>query len=316
MLPQPFIEQRHKLLGDCPDGVHFIFNVKDEKRPLSIQPPVKRCDMSQSILRLRGIGIKFEKQYNLPDEPNHQILDASVDLLKRLEIIDKDSEELTEIGKIASKFSFVSPFFALATAKFTENHEFAFLVSLVIERSVDLIENSQSQLLYNHFCPDSDVVTIIESILALNTEEGHLIDENAVKLNDSGFSTGSLYSIYTLVANTFDKTGNDEGRKAVVSSIQWAQTQPGGILGMIDKYVNLLDQNNFLNLRKGTFQYIVGAGPGCEPTLVYKAHDVFKFNEADDAHVKFAKRPGWLGLQSPGDIIVLSLQIEESNKLN
>lgn len=316
MLPKAFIEQRYQLLSNCKKGVHFIFNIKSKERPENILAPVKRCNMVQSILRLREIGIKLEKEMNLPEEPNRNLLDASVNLLKKIGIIDSDSNELTEIGKTASKFSSVHPFFALATAKFAENHEFAFLVSLIIERFDELIENSQSQLLYDNFCSESDIVTVIESILALNTNGDLILEEKDVKLDESGFSIGTLYSIYTSLANTFEKNEIEEGRIAVIDAIKWAKKQPGGVLLMVDKYVSLLDQNNFIDLRKGTFECIIGAGPGCETTLVYKTNDIFKFDKDKDAHVKFSQRPGWLGLQSPGNIIVLSLQVEESAHFN
>lgn len=320
LLPKPFIEQRYNLLADSEAGVHFIFDVKNTARPSNLKPAVKRSNMIQAAFRLRGIGINLESQLNLPDEPNHEILDASINILKDLGIVDDESKELTAIGKQASRYSTVSPFFALATAKFTDKPEFAFLTSLIIERTIDLVEDAQSPLLCNHFNRESDVVTLLESILALNVDGGgKIIDENAVNFDESGLSIGALYSIYNDMSNLLKKEEKTLGRNAVVEAIQWAQKQPGGTLAMVDKFINLLDKNKFLDKRKGSFQHVVGAGPGLEPTLVYKSNPIFKFEsekDADSSIVKFSQRPGWNGLQAPGDIIILSFQMEESSQLN
>lgn len=320
LLPKPFIEQRHNLLGDCENGIHFVFNVKNNTRPSKLIPAVKRSNMAQSAFRLRGIDIKLEEQRNLPNEPNHTILDASIQFLKDIGLIDPGSGELTETGKAASQFSSVSPIFALATSKFTDKPEFAFLTSLIIERSVVLVEDSQSPLLCEHFCKDSDVVTILDTILALNINgDGNIIDENAVDYSESGISYGSLYSIYNTMANAFKKSDTNEGRQAVIESIQWAKSQAGGLIAMVDKYVNLLHKEKFLDLRKGTFVHVVGAGPGLEPTLIFKSNPLYKFEkDKDEANsiVKFSQRPGWNGLQVPGNIVILNFQMEESSQLN
>lgn len=77
--------------------------------------------------------------------------------------------------------------------------------------------------------------------------------------------------IYSKIENVFKK----QGCLSVIESIDWARKQSGGIIKMVDKFVLLLDKNNFLDKRKAEFNHIVGAGPGCEPTLIYKANDLF-----------------------------------------
>lgn len=62
------------------------------------------------------------------------------------------------------------------------------------------------------------------------------------------------------MSNTFNKKTNNEGRELVVNSIKWARNQPGGTLSMVDNFINLLNKEKFLNLRKATFQYVAGAG--------------------------------------------------------
>ena len=100
-----------------------------------------------------------------------------------------------------------------------------------------------------------------------------------------------------------------------------ASSTPGGTFQCVDQFVLLLPQEQFIKKRKGTFVHVLGAGPGSEPTLIYRANDIFKFTDKSTSEdvfvkIKFAKRPGWLGLQSPGNIIALSLLIEEDNKVN
>lgn len=151
---------------------------------------------------------------------------------------------------------------------------------------------------------ESDVVTILESILALNTS-GDEIDEEKC-----GFSINTLESIYMTMGNTFEK----EGKEAVNNCIQWAKDQ--GTLQMVDDYVELLNQDNYLEIRKASFEYICGVGAGSDPTIVYKANKVLNFDKNKDAFVKFSKRPGWNGLQTPGNIIILSFQVENSIQMN
>lgn len=84
----------------------------------------------------------------------------------------------------------------------------------------------------------------------------------------------------------------------MINSIKWSKGQLGGTIAMIDEYINLLDKDKFLNIRKAAFNYIVGVGTISEPTIVYKANDVLKFDDdsSEDALVKFSKRPGCNGL--------------------
>lgn len=315
LLPESIIDQHDELIS-IENSIHFIFNDKNTARPKTLSPPIQRCDMTHAILSLKSINIDLDRQANLPNEPNRQILDAGITLLINLGILNEFSKQLTPIGQSVVKFSSVSPYFALATANYTQNHEFAFLVSLIIERFTDLIHNDMAELMYSNFCPESDIVTLLHCIFDLNTNGDDIIRENDIDYERSGLSIGTLYSIYLSMANTFNKKTYNEGRELVVNSIKWARNQPGGTLSMADNFINLLNKEKFLNLRKATFQYVAGAGPGCEPILVYKAHDIFKFNPEKDAEIKYSHRPGWLGLQSPGDIIVLSVHIEESSHIN
>ncbi|KAK8857797.1 hypothetical protein M9Y10_016210 [Tritrichomonas musculus] len=312
LLPKPFMESHHKLLGNLGDGIYFEFRVRNVDRPKELIPSVKRGDLGREILILRNFGINFEEQRNLPSEPNRELLDECFSTLISIGIIENTREKrLTEIGKLASKFATVSPFYALATAKYNQNHQFAFLCSLLIEDSRSLVINSQSKLLCRHFCRDSDVVTLLESLCELS-------EDAKVEQDDHGLSIGMIYSIYNAMSTTFD---NCNGRESVINAVKWARSQPGGTFQCVDQFVLLLPQEQFINKRKGTFVHVLGAGPGSEPTLIYRANDIFKFtdkstSEDDFAKIKFAKRPGWLGLQSPGNIIALSLLIEEDNKVN
>ena len=318
-LPDHDINQRNALIEDNKRNVHFVFKVQNHRKIDKVVPFIRRCDLIKSILQLRSIDVDFEKQRNLPDEPVYDNVVNQMNNLKKLNLIKPKSGELTELGKQVSKFSFVSPYLAIATANFKKNQEFAFLVSLIIDKSIELIENSQAPLLCDHFCNESDVVTILYTILALNTNErSEIINENEVKYENSGISMSALELFYLAITNTFHKKNKAEGRESMINSIKWSKGQLGGTIAMIDEYINLLDKDKFLNIRKAAFNYIVGVGTISEPTIVYKANDVLKFDDdsSEDALVKFSKRPGCNGLQSPGNIIVLSFQIEEAIKLN
>ncbi|KAK8843688.1 hypothetical protein M9Y10_024751 [Tritrichomonas musculus] len=162
LLPIPFMESHHKLLGNLGDGIYFEFRVRNIDRPKELIPSVKRGDLGREILILRKFGINFEEKRNLPSEPNRELLDECFSTLISIGIIENTREKkLTEIGKLASKFATVSPFYALVTAKYNQNHQFACLCSLLIENSRSLVINSQSKLLCKLFYRDSDVVTLL-----------------------------------------------------------------------------------------------------------------------------------------------------------
>lgn len=205
-LPYHDINQRNALIEDNKRNVHFVFKVQNHRKIDKVVPFIRRCDLIKSILQLRSIDVDFEKQRNLPDEPVYDNVVNQMNNLKKLNLIKPKSGELTELGKQVSKFSFVSPYLAIATANFKKNQEFAFLVSLIIDKSIELIENSQAPLLCDHFCNESDVVTILYTILALNTNErNEIINENEVKYENSGISMSALELFYLAITNTFHK---------------------------------------------------------------------------------------------------------------
>lgn len=130
LLPKPFIEQHFNMISANINGKYFKFDVEGIKRPNSLIPYVKRSDLSRQLLVLRSFGIKLEKKKKLPNEPKRELRESCFSLLQKIGVIDNTKEnELTPLGKEAAKYSFVSPFFAVATAKFNERPQFAFLCS-------------------------------------------------------------------------------------------------------------------------------------------------------------------------------------------
>lgn len=314
LLPQNFIEEHQKLLGANGKGIFFSFNAMEEKRPIKLIPYIRRGDLGRELLALRKLDIRLENQSNLPNEPNHEILDECIAMMKRIGIMDNTKDNnLTTIGLLAAKFSSVSPFFALATAKFNENQQFAFLCSLLIENSRTLVLNPNSEILMKNFNRESDIVTLLDSFYEISKNEK--IEE--LDFEKSGFSSSAVYSIYSMIENVFNGVN---GRISVVNAVNWARNQPNGTLGMVDKFVSLLDENEFLSKRRASFRFIVSAGLGCEPVLVYNANNAFQFNlndgENHDVNIKFARRPGSNGLQSPGSVIALSVISDDYQRLN
>ena len=243
---------------------------------------------------------------NLPSEPSHVLVDDCLSLLKRIGIIDTKAEnELTAAGRNAAKFFAVSPIFALATSEFTYNVQFGFLCSLIIENVRSIVTNPSTKFLYRHFNKDSDVVTLLDAIYEVS--EGDISDYEGM-----GLSIGVIYSIYSQIENAF---GVNDGCQAVVDAIKWSREQEGGTFGAVDRFINHLHREEFLNKRKCTFARVVNASPQRQPTLIYRANDVFKNDKSDEklpANIMFSSRPGWIGLQSPGNIIALFVFVEEA----
>lgn len=63
------IYQRNTLIDDNENNAHFIFTIQNHNENVEFEPLIKRCNLIQTILQLRSIGINFENQRNLPNEP-------------------------------------------------------------------------------------------------------------------------------------------------------------------------------------------------------------------------------------------------------
>lgn len=307
LIPQTYCDQRAKLLNPMTsDTLYHRFYLEGVERPSFLPPALWRINLSQTLFTLRSINIELGKQKNLPTEPNHELCTACEERLKNMGILNEFGM-LTEMGQLAVKYATVSPEFALATAHFNSKPEFAFLCSAVIEHSPNLIQDPQTELLCKSFCHFSDLVTLLQAIYEISDPDLEMDIEN------SGFIYGTLYAIYSMMGNTFNI---ENGQKLTFETLRWAANQEGGILAMADQFVSFLNPR-FLEKRTAHFSRVIGAAPGSEPALVFNGNDIFKFDEdSQDSNILISRRPGWNGLNTPGDVIVLSLEIEESHKLN
>lgn len=85
---------------------------------------------------------------------------------------------------------------------------------------------------------------------------------------------------------------------------------------MVDKFINLFNDEIFFELRKASFERVVGDGNGSDPTVIYKSCNSLKNEEKENATFQISKRPGWNGFQAPGNIIVLSFHIRGYDRIN
>lgn len=189
------------------------------------------------------------------------------------------------------KFTSISPQFARATFKFTDNPQFAYLCSFIIENSKSLITNAHEDFLFNNFNRNSDIVTLLNAIYEIS-EYCEIFGSN------TGLSNSIIASIYSNISNIFDSC---DGRKAVIGAVKWSRNQPGGTLGMTNKFVGLLlEQKEFREKRRYSFVHALNANFNNHPRIIFKS--------IDDANstISIDHRPGWHGLEIPGNIIILN----------
>ena len=99
-------------------------------------------------------------------------------------------------SSLVTSFKNLDSIFSEAVEKFQENKQFAYVCSLLILNSNNLIVDPQSKLLYKHFNYDSDLVTILESLYEISEKE-------TTNFEDSGFNYFTISFIYSQIEKSF-----------------------------------------------------------------------------------------------------------------
>ncbi|OHT16917.1 hypothetical protein TRFO_12789 [Tritrichomonas foetus] len=309
ILPGVFREQRQLILGRYNIGqyVYFKLNRINPELHGQISLDVKRADMRKSYLKLRHLGIPLENQHNLPNEPNHEILDGCIQYFQRLNVIENkgpNQNDLTVFGREVIIYSDVTPALAASTAKFTCNHLFGFIVSLIIDNCDYLIDDISSLKLIEKFSPESDIVTLFNAVIESLPNIDEMCPEN-------GLNAPAVSKILNCIKNMCNEKYPGRNVLELLNEVKtWAERQTNSVLGAIDSFFATIrsTEPSYLENRSVEFFAIVGAGnQKVRPTLIFNS-------KIPGVKINLSNRPGWKGLQCPGNAYILSLKIKEKNK--
>lgn len=181
--------QRKGRVGRLRSGIYVRITIKDQVNPPLLQPAIKTSDISLNILSLRKNGIKIEEIKNLPDPLEEDEIKNKISELVSINALENDTHEITPYGRVLAKFSSLSPSISSAIIKVagykdldsiieaknanTANDlekKYRLLLGVLISLlfgAPDICINSFSKKLQSFFDKNSDIITLLRTILDL-----------------------------------------------------------------------------------------------------------------------------------------------------
>ena len=226
------------------------------------QPEILTTDISMSIVQLRDIGIDLEKISNLPDSPSRETFNRILKKLQNLGIVSTKNI-LTPFGKKVAQFPNISPFFVkaiddyyLANEKDLDCAIFAAMIVLLIE-SRKMVYKYDNQYLIENFCEDSDLVTLLNTIIFImsrNDKESKKdpVEKYGLITSDFNIFYAKLMSIYKIYS------GNEKDiHKHIISLKKYFDEND--TFTEVNNFLNVLNETNhdcFLFNRKSEFSSV------------------------------------------------------------
>lgn len=181
--------QRKGRVGRLRSGIYVRVTIKDQVNPPFLQPAIKTSDISLNILSLRKNGIKIEEIKNLPDPLEEDEIKKKINELVSINALENDTHEITPYGRVLAKFSSLSPSISSAIIKVAGYKDFdsiteaknantandlekkyrlllGVLISLLFG-APDICVNCYSKKLQSFFDKNSDIITLLRTILDL-----------------------------------------------------------------------------------------------------------------------------------------------------
>jgi hypothetical protein len=312
-------EKRMMRAAEAINGSYTRITFIDKTPPTEkIRPQIVRDDLSTSIINLRKIGIKLEKIDNLPNMPDRENVTETINVLKANNVLD-DMGSLSKKGEKISKFESFSPVFSMAITniaekEFPENPDIAkclgaLIVSIITSRSI--VRSNYCDIFYNNFCPSSDIVTIVKSMIRI------ISDNKDFKNNDSLWSqncfvVSSVMSILLCIEKLFVSLFGESDDENFYAT-KWAE--------FID-FANKVDIFDFTTL---IIQEIIKAKPMWEKKHAAKYVSVrttnnqgylFSFINKLEEKITDIQRLGSRGIFIPGELYVINIVGEKGSLIH
>ena len=303
--------QRRGRVGRVRDGICVQMTVKNHP-PIELQPPsIQVEDISTTILNLRRIGIRLENIRNLPEPgvPRHEMRQYIKELVS-LGALDQNGE-LTSEGRELAAFTCMTPFLASALVRTSQGYEDPRTASIsgallmLVMNTDNLISDPFTEGLQRHFCEESDLFTLADSLLEITTSPGAY----RKKLGEFGFHVGNgvkvISTLEQIAGNLVDEEA--DARKA------WNEVQT--FLGKIDRLrfvQQILDhigeqRPQWRDCRVAQYKTVVDCLNS--PQYLYTGASILvEGGKGTCPDVFVRRRPGGKGFAAPGACFLMQIQ--------
>ena len=309
--------QRRGRVGRVRDGICVQITIKRHP-PVELQPPsIQVEDISMNILNLRQIGIRLENIRNLP-EPGVSSDDMS-QYIRELVAIGAlgDDHELTPEGRKLAAFTGMAPFLASAIVHASSAYHDSVIASLtgaliiLLANTDNLVVDIFAEGLQNNFCEESDLFTIMASLLEVATSP----DSYKKKLSEFGFNVRhglKLIGTFEQISQNFGD--RYEERKQVWTAVHEFYNQEnmfdfvGKIFGKIGEV-----RKSWIECRQVTYKSVVDCLN--TPQFVYQGSNVLIDGKDTEPEIFVFMRPGGKGFASPGACFLMQISKKQDGTL-
>ncbi|KAK2948254.1 putative Zinc finger, C2H2 type family protein [Blattamonas nauphoetae] len=315
--------QRRGRVGRTRDGVCVQIMIKDKPLINELPPSILTSDIAGDILRLRGIDLDLEKVQNLPNPIPIVNINKFMSELTAIGALDSHTRKLTEIGRELALFSKLSPFLAssiLATKSkvMVRSNEERMIVELVcffivlVFSSSHLVTNPNNVHLCSNYCEDSDIVTLMLTLLQMRKHKGSMKD-NALKF---GLSGKEAPRIIFDVMDLMKKRAKNVERASIWEKIEEFCSEREKLMDTIQELIDCIRARNesYISCREASFLTVADCMNS--PILIYQGHPSLSFSEDVRSFISVKNRPGQTGLSCPENCYIFEIAHNTTTKLN
>ncbi|KAK2956888.1 putative Zinc finger, C2H2 type family protein [Blattamonas nauphoetae] len=313
--------QRRGRVGRTRDGVCVQIMIKDKPPINELPPSILTSDIAGDILRLRGIDLDLEKVQNLPDPIPIDDINNYLSELTSIGALDSQTRKLTEIGRELAIFSKLSPFLAssiLATKAeaVVQSEEERMIVELVcffivlVFTSSRLVTDENNEHLRSNYCEDSDIVTLMLTLLQMRKCKGSTKD-NALKF---GLAGKDAPRIIFDVEDLMKKRAKDIARTTIWEKVEEYCSEREKLMDTIQKLIDCIRARNesYISCREASFLTVADCMNS--PILIYQGHPSLSFSEDVRSVISVKNRPGQTGLSCPENCFVFEISPNTTTK--
>ncbi|KAK2959320.1 putative Zinc finger, C2H2 type family protein [Blattamonas nauphoetae] len=315
--------QRRGRVGRTRDGVCVQIMIKGKPLINELPPSILTSDIAGDILRLRGIDLDLETIQNLPDPIPIVDINRYISELMIMGALDSRTHKLTDTGRELAVFSKLSPFLAssILTTKskvMVRSEEERMIVELVcfftvlVFSSSHLVTNENNSHLCSNFCEDSDIVTLMLTLLQMRKHKGSMKD-NATKYGLSGKEAPRL--IFDMM-DLMKKRAKDVAPNTIWEKIEEYCSEREKLMGTIQTLIGYIRARNYsyISCREASFLTITDCMNS--PILNYQGHHSLSFSEDERSVILVHNRPGQTGVSCPENCYIFEISHNTTTNKN
>lgn len=310
-------EQRRGKLGRKRDGVCLQFSIDGYKITPDSSYAMIDPDLQSKILSFRKFDIKIESTKKLPaPQLDKRIIKHYLKELIAIGALDKTTKKITNYGRILATFTYLPPDIISSILKVTEKFNFedkaianlvgSFIYLIIITDNLCL--NPMSEAFRRNFCIDSDVITLMNTIIDAKLKKS---DDLYFLLSEYGFNSINAIKIIIEVEQMASFIFEEEEIDL------WAKFQDFVLMNDMMEFIQVL----LIEIEKNKKEWI-----GCKRATyitVSNLIDQYHFNylghkslteDGQKPVIEVKTRPGAKGLLTPGKCFILQICIECNNR--